>query len=471
MSRSIEIPLEKVVFVPEVYPRFETDERRVREFVEAMECGEQFPPLKVARDGNHYVLLDGKHRLEAMKIRQEEKGRVDILPVPGKYWLLAAVMYNHKSSKPLSRGEIKAVIAAAWERGIRSVSEIAEKIGCSVQYVRKIMKPARDEAQRERNRKVVAFHRQGVTQREIAENLGISQSSVSEIIGKETVSIPIMSIRSKSCDSPGSCKDARDNGDPNTIATGPIPGAWGSPAAHDSRHCEAQSLPTKLHDNANSHAEEEPFRSFLPEVFPNNDLRPSEWDALRAIELVKRYHLDVVDIMDHIKESVPWIRETLIAAIALAIQPITPEALFRVASGLEMELGQAEVIQENLIYATSFSPICDQLPQWVEDNLSSKEVALIAELSSTDQHTLPYLFKGEDPPEQQSGSWYENLPEHYKEGLNATVVLLREVRDDLKKRKFKDKSGTQLLKQMNRTRISFNEVYDAMLTCNREGLF
>ncbi|MFZ2632168.1 MAG: hypothetical protein WA017_04670, partial [Desulfosalsimonadaceae bacterium] len=61
-THPVEILIKNIKTDPLYYPRFQPDLERIKEFVEAMECGEHFPPIKVAKDETKgfYMLLDGK---------------------------------------------------------------------------------------------------------------------------------------------------------------------------------------------------------------------------------------------------------------------------------------------------------------------------------------------------------------------------------------------------------------------------
>ncbi len=175
-THPVEILIKNIKTDPLYYPRFQPDLERIKEFVEAMECGEHFPPIKVAKDEakGFYMLLDGKHRLEAKKLRGEEKIAVDVFPIQKAHWLMAAARFNSKSSKPLQPDEIKQIIIGSWHNGIKDTDEIAREMGRTVRYVEMVLKPIRDEERNKREEKILDLHQQGMSQRQIASEIGLS---------------------------------------------------------------------------------------------------------------------------------------------------------------------------------------------------------------------------------------------------------------------------------------------------------
>ena len=115
MGEAINIPAEKIVFDKSIYPRFEVDPERIQFFVELLENDAELDPIRVVKHDGSYVLIEGKHRLDAHKI-------CGIYEIPGivekierKLWRLYAAKYNVRTSKPLSRDELKSVIKNVYE--------------------------------------------------------------------------------------------------------------------------------------------------------------------------------------------------------------------------------------------------------------------------------------------------------------------------------------------------------------------
>jgi len=181
-TQPVEILIRNIKTELAYYPRSQPDQERIKEFVEAMECGEYFPPVKVAKGEGKgvYILLDGKHRLEAKKLRGETKTPVNIFPVKKEHWLMSAARFNSKSSKPLHPDEIKKIIIASWQNGIKDTAEIAREMGRTVRYIEMVLKPIRDEERDKRDETILKLHQQGMSQRKIASEIGISPSAINK---------------------------------------------------------------------------------------------------------------------------------------------------------------------------------------------------------------------------------------------------------------------------------------------------
>ena len=183
-TQAKKIPIKKIITNPKYYPRLKVDQQRILEFVEAMECGEHYPPIKVVFDKKTgmYILLDGKHRLEARILRGEVEILADVFSISEEHWLMAAARFNSKSSKPLKGEEIKQIIIQAWLAGIKDTDVIAREMNCSVRYVEKMLKPIRDEKRDKIKEEILELHQQGMSQRKIASEVGLSLCSINMAI-------------------------------------------------------------------------------------------------------------------------------------------------------------------------------------------------------------------------------------------------------------------------------------------------
>ena len=198
----MEIPTSEVKFDQGLYPRTETgtDWNRVKMFQEMLEEGAEFPPILVSTNPD-YILLDGNHRYEACKGIGREKIKAEIWEIPQQYRKLVAQACNVISSKPLTRGELKKAIIEDFENGIEDINLIAESLGCTVRYVRKVLqvlrKPELEKKKKEaekRKEQIVKLREEGKSQKQIAKEVGVSKAYVQEILkkgaGKGTVPQP-----------------------------------------------------------------------------------------------------------------------------------------------------------------------------------------------------------------------------------------------------------------------------------------
>ena len=184
---SVEVFVNKVIEVPGLYPRFQPDNERIEHFYELMKFGQEFPPIYVKKDDSErhvqHILVGGKHRLEAARRFGKQKIKAFLVNEEDQYLLLLAARLNEKSSKPQTAEELRQVIRNTWEvYGVRDVHKIAEKIEHPIDYVRRVLKPLRDAEKEELKKKVASIRTQGLSERQIANQLGVSRDRVHRII-------------------------------------------------------------------------------------------------------------------------------------------------------------------------------------------------------------------------------------------------------------------------------------------------
>ncbi len=69
MAKAIsKVPITKIIFDEEIYPRIRIDHKRVSMFADNLRDGFKFDPIEVqihSEDGDRYRILDGAHRWHA----------------------------------------------------------------------------------------------------------------------------------------------------------------------------------------------------------------------------------------------------------------------------------------------------------------------------------------------------------------------------------------------------------------------
>ncbi|RLB08953.1 MAG: hypothetical protein DRG59_03685 [Deltaproteobacteria bacterium] len=440
--------IKDIVFLQEIYPRFEIDFQRVEYFAELMKTGTQFPPLCVVKENDLCVLLDGKHRLEAKKQIGETDVEVKVCNTPKKYWRLAAARFNLQSSKPLSGDELKMVIIEAWKSGIRHSSEIAEQIGyaCTARYVRKIIKPLRDRNRQERERQIRDLESQGLSQRQIAELLGISPGTVNNILNRSKMElVPFLntggSLMSSSC-----VKEQTSS------RSYPV----------DPQNKTLCCLDHKRKEN-NSKTE---FLSCLPDIeaLRGEKFASEETHTIQTLELVKRCNKSIADISKEVGKSTDWIKRTMIAAISISLNSKAEQESMtnKIAQALHLNIERILILRELLLLQGMLSPIGDHLPEWVKHNLDHEDIKLLAEIASVSSSELAYILRGQSPP-QISPRAYMEVPQTIINQLRETCKFFRELSRKIRMGMFKDKSFSRFLKEYNKVRAAVNEVDDELI--------
>lgn len=503
-TQPVEILIRNIKTDPEYYPRFQPDQERIKEFVEAMECGEYFPPVKVAKGEGKgvYILLDGKHRLEAKKLRGETKTPVNIFPVKKEHWLMSAARFNSKSSKPLHPDEIKKIIIASWHNGIKDTAEIAREMGRTVRYIEMVLKPLRDAERNKREETILELHRQGLSQRKIASEIGISPSVINRslksngdnnrskfqepsqsAIDEFQKNDKVFSKRNdfvlrtpKKIDNISELKILLNKTDPNQESLVVANSA-------EKNQIKVVSEKTKISSQAACSANavsgdgfsppkpvkqtESPalFPSYLDQIDFYNKLPKQCQHAMRAMELAKAYKMDIIDMIREINEPVRWIRKILIAAIAIALMPANH---FDIATSVEKLLGInfeiTRCIQQALPFKKMLCPVSPDMEGWMKDNISDNDFKKIATLADVKLADLIYLIKGKTPPIKKN--YFEKLPDSYKDQLQSYVIVLRELRNHAKNNMFKDDSAKQLMVHLNKNMTVINEIFDGLREVN-----
>jgi len=95
----------------EFYPRERTSWIVAYKYSEAMKTGQKFPPITVAEINGRFVLVDGWHRIEALKTLKQEHVQAEILNglSPAEIFV-EAVRRNTSHGQPLTTTEVTSVI-------------------------------------------------------------------------------------------------------------------------------------------------------------------------------------------------------------------------------------------------------------------------------------------------------------------------------------------------------------------------
>jgi len=80
MERKVrqKVDLNKIVFDEELYPRALYNWQTAYDYSMSMKTGVKFPPITLAILNGKMVLVDGKHRLEALKLLKEKKVEAEV---------------------------------------------------------------------------------------------------------------------------------------------------------------------------------------------------------------------------------------------------------------------------------------------------------------------------------------------------------------------------------------------------------
>ena len=113
-------------------PRVAIDQAVVQEYAEALEAGDEFPPVKVVYDGTTYWLVDGFHRYFAHRRLNRPQIKAEITPgeLVDAQWLSLASNKTHGLRRS-NQDKVKAVRRALELRLHITDRAVAEHVGVS----------------------------------------------------------------------------------------------------------------------------------------------------------------------------------------------------------------------------------------------------------------------------------------------------------------------------------------------------
>lgn len=100
------LKISELIFDSNLYPRMKTSWLTAYQYAQAMRSGSTFPPIMVGLfEGKHHV-IDGWHRVEALKLLREEYIQAQVKSYKDKRDMVAeAIRLNSTHGKPLSGHE------------------------------------------------------------------------------------------------------------------------------------------------------------------------------------------------------------------------------------------------------------------------------------------------------------------------------------------------------------------------------
>mgnify|MGYP000108321583 CR=1 FL=1 len=179
-----QIPIEKIEVIQGLLPRIYTFtvEEKIEEYKEAMSEGEQFPPIVVWDRGNGiYWLIDGMHRLLATKRIGKDTIKAEVVELENEVEArILAIEKNMLHGIPLEREEKKELARLLYADGIeierlRKLFRVSERT--IYNWVQGITRRKKDE---ELKRQALELRKQGLTQQEVAERLGVGRQTISD---------------------------------------------------------------------------------------------------------------------------------------------------------------------------------------------------------------------------------------------------------------------------------------------------
>lgn len=138
-TKEMKVNLSDIIVDESLQLRCQTSNQAVQEYTERIQEGEQFPPLLVWRTEDVYVLLDGWHRLEAMKACGFVDYDCKAFNGSKTEAMIAATLSNRNHGLPFSRDDKRKAIARILEVDVAlSSKQVADAVGVSSHTVESV---------------------------------------------------------------------------------------------------------------------------------------------------------------------------------------------------------------------------------------------------------------------------------------------------------------------------------------------
>lgn len=176
--RVTEISVSEVVYDQAIYPRVEWSQATVNRYAEALNAGDEFPPIVLEPDTNR--LLDGMHRWQAHKQALRDEIRVVWQEVPeGVPAKLFAASLSAKHGDRIKGDELKTIAREIAETNPDyDLKTIAKYSGVTRQTVSKWVGDIVEHRRNVRQMVAVLLNRAGWSLRQIADFLSVDHKTV-----------------------------------------------------------------------------------------------------------------------------------------------------------------------------------------------------------------------------------------------------------------------------------------------------
>jgi predicted transcriptional regulator len=172
------LDVDSVVFDMSIYPRLQWSARTVERYSEALNAGETLPPIIV--EVGTLRLLDGLHRLKAHQANELTEIEVEQHSVPeGVPATLYAASLSARHGDRMTGEDLKAVARQVVKASPEfSFSSVARMLGVSNQTVGRWCADISERERQLRQVRALLLVRSGMSQRQAAEHLGVTQGTV-----------------------------------------------------------------------------------------------------------------------------------------------------------------------------------------------------------------------------------------------------------------------------------------------------
>jgi len=175
----MKVSIDSIKFIEELYPRNGFDNEVVNSYRLNIE---KLPAIIISKEN---YLVDGYHRILAHKLEGLTEIEAEIYDIAKDKVLWEATKVNARHGLQLSTKEKKRLAIHFYKNNDCTLSQISEVLAVSEatlsnSWLREVIEDARQEQKRE----IIELYLRCLTQQEISDKIGLSQSRISEIIEK-----------------------------------------------------------------------------------------------------------------------------------------------------------------------------------------------------------------------------------------------------------------------------------------------
>jgi len=173
------VRVDEVHLVKEFYPSQLWDNETVNRYMLNLD---KLPPIVLTRD---YVLVDGYHRLLAHRTAGKTEIKARFIDIPEDRVLWEATRLNAAHGRQLTKTEKMRLARIFYKNNGCTLQEISEVLAVSTGTLSGWLRDVIQQTREEQKQKIIELYLDARNrQQEIADKVGLSQSRISEIIGK-----------------------------------------------------------------------------------------------------------------------------------------------------------------------------------------------------------------------------------------------------------------------------------------------
>lgn len=171
----MKIKTDSIIFREDLYPRFEPDLKKIQEYSDNIEL---LPPIII---NQNKILIDGYHRLRAIELLKHEECEVNEEKTESENDLyIRSIELNSTHGLQLSMKDKKSVAIKLYDG--KNADRLTNALSVSERTFRDWTSNRKKQLDDERNEKIIQLYLKCWTQQRIADEVGVDQKTVTNIL-------------------------------------------------------------------------------------------------------------------------------------------------------------------------------------------------------------------------------------------------------------------------------------------------